>query len=632
MMHGLTKSVGMIRVNRWKRPLASLLLVMVGLFTLPSALAMKLTDIKVNNGPTESRVTLSFDGKPIYAFFSLNAPERVVLDVRQSGNLSGLPLEFSGQNLLKRIRSSTPKDEQSTRLVLELTQKVKTRAVTQQSGNNYTVVITMTATDSAPVRQTQVLSQTNTPSPNAGRLTSQATNSAPAARITNSNTTSVAKNPFNNKPTVVVSRESTTTNTARPIKTASVANSDRVVVAIDAGHGGQDPGAIGQNGLKEKNVTIAIARRLEALLNSDPMFKPVLTRNGDYFISVMGRSDVARKQSANVLVSIHADAAPNRSATGASVWVLSNRRANSEMGSWLEQHEKQSELLGGAGDVLANTASDPYLSQAVLDLQFGHSQRVGYDVATKVLRELQNIGDIHKRRPEHASLGVLRSPDIPSLLVETGFISNSTEERLLGSSAYQEKIAQAIYKGLRSYFLAHPLQADPKVENRPLIETAAVDSSSSRSRVNQPDPVVSNAQSGRVSTAKTIATGKSQIHKVQRGETLSGIASQYGVSMAVLRQNNTLKNDVVWVGQRLKVPASGSAAAAVTPKAATPKTTASTKAKSNKSQPVKHQVKRGDTLSAIAARYGVSMSEIERANKIKSGNVQLGQTLTIPQS
>ncbi|WP_050115032.1 N-acetylmuramoyl-L-alanine amidase AmiB [Yersinia thracica] len=622
------------------------MLIMASLLALPSAFAAKLTDIKVNNGPTESKVTLSFDGQPVYAFFSLNSPERVVLDVRQSGNLSGLPLEFSGQNLLKRIRSSTPKDEQSTRLVLELTQKVKTRAVTQQSGNNYTVVITMTAAASAPVRQTQSLSQNNTPlnqintpSPNAGRLTSPATNAE--SRITSANTTSVAKNPFNNKPTVVVSSENITTNTARPIKTArqtntaSAANSSRVVVAIDAGHGGQDPGAIGQNGLQEKNVTIAIARRLEALLNSDPMFKPVLTRNGDYFISVMGRSDVARKQGANVLVSVHADAAPNRSATGASVWVLSNRRANSEMGNWLEQHEKQSELLGGAGDVLANTASDPYLSQAVLDLQFGHSQRVGYDVATKVLNELQRVGDIHKRRPEHASLGVLRSPDIPSLLVETGFISNSTEERLLGSSAYQEKIAQAIYKGLRSYFLAHPLQADPKVENRPLIETAAVDSSSQRSSVSQPDPVVSNIANSRGSSAaKPVAAGavtknRSQIHKVQRGETLSGIASQYGVSMAVLRQNNTLKNDVVWVGQRLKVPASGTAAAAA------PKAVA--KAKPSKSQqvkhqPVKHEVKRGDTLSAIAARYGVSMSEIERANKIKSGNVQLGQTLTIPQS
>ncbi|EKN5140619.1 N-acetylmuramoyl-L-alanine amidase AmiB [Yersinia enterocolitica] len=617
-------------------------MVIVGLFTLPAAFAAKLTDIKVNNGPTESRVTLSFDGQPVYAFFSLNSPERVVLDVRQSGNLSGLPLEFSGQNLLKRIRSSTPKDAQSTRLVLELTQKAKTRAVTQQSGNNYTVVMTMSAAASTPVRQTQSvlsqnntsLNQTNTPSPNAGRLTSQASNTNTASRVTSVNTNSVAKNPFNNKPTVVVSSESVTTNTSRPIKTSSAANSSRVVVAIDAGHGGQDPGAIGQNGLKEKNVTIAIARRLEALLNSDPMFKPVLTRNGDYFISVMGRSDVARKQGANVLVSVHADAAPNRSATGASVWVLSNRRANSEMGNWLEQHEKQSELLGGAGDVLANTASDPYLSQAVLDLQFGHSQRVGYDVATKVLNELQRVGDIHKRRPEHASLGVLRSPDIPSLLVETGFISNSTEERLLGSSAYQEKIAQAIYKGLRSYFLAHPLQADPKVENRPLIETAAVDSSSQRSGVSQPEPVVSNissnAQGGRVSAAKPVAAGavtknRSQIHKVQRGETLSGIASQYGVSMAVLRQNNTLKNDVVWVGQRLKIPASGATVAAAAPKAVA-------KAKPSKSQPVKHQVKRGDTLSAIAARYGVSMSEIERANKIKSGNVQLGQTLTIPQS
>lgn len=641
LLNCLTQINGLTQKTRWKRSFTAVMLVIVGLFTLPSVFAAKLTDIKVNNGPTESRVTLSFDGQPVYVFFSLSSPERVVFDVRQSGNLSGLPLEFSGQNLLKRIRSSTPKDAQSTRLVLELTQKAKTRAVTQQSGNNYTVVMTMSAAASAPVRQTQPtlsqnqnnvsqnnapLNQTNTPSPNAGRLTSQAA----AHRVTSANTNSVAKNPFNNKPTVVVSSESVTTNTSRPIKTSSAANSSRVVVAIDAGHGGQDPGAIGQNGLKEKNVTIAIARRLEALLNSDPMFKPVLTRNGDYFISVMGRSDVARKQGANVLVSVHADAAPNRSATGASVWVLSNRRANSEMGNWLEQHEKQSELLGGAGDVLANTASDPYLSQAVLDLQFGHSQRVGYDVATKVLNELQRVGDIHKRRPEHASLGVLRSPDIPSLLVETGFISNSTEERLLGSSAYQEKIAQAIYKGLRSYFLAHPLQADPKVENRPLIETAAVDSSSQRSGVSQPEPVVSSAQSGRASAAKPAAVdvvtkNRSQIHKVQRGETLSGIASQYGVSMAVLRQNNTLKNDVVWVGQRLKVPASGATVAATMPKTVA-------KAKSSKSQPVKHQVKRGDTLSAIAARYGVSMSEIERANKIKSGNVQLGQTLTIPQS
>ena len=248
----------------------------------------------------------------------------------------------------------------------------------------------------------------------------------------------------------------------RPASQSRPVSGDKVIIAIDAGHGGQDPGAIGPGGTREKNVTIAIARKLRTLLNDDPMFKAVLTRDGDYFISVMGRSDVARKQNANFLVSIHADAAPNRDATGASVWVLSNRRANSEMAGWLEQHEKQSELLGGAGDVLANSQADPYLSQAVLDLQFGHSQRVGYDVATNMLSQLGRIGSLHKRRPEHASLGVLRSPDIPSVLVETGFISNNGEERLLGSDAYQQQLAEAIYSGLRNYFQAHPLQSSPQ--------------------------------------------------------------------------------------------------------------------------------------------------------------------------
>ena len=237
------------------------------------------------------------------------------------------------------------------------------------------------------------------------------------------------------------------------------AGSRQIIIAIDAGHGGQDPGAIGQKGNREKDVTLSVARKLEARLRNDPMFKPVLTRSGDYFISVAGRSEVARKQSANMLVSIHADSAPNRSARGASVWVLSNRRANSELGKWLEQSEKQSELLGGAGDAL--DGADPYLSQTVLDLQFGNSQRVGYDVAVAVLSELRKVGSLHKKTPEHASLGVLRSPDIPSILVETGFISHASEEQLLISDVYQEKLAASIHAGLRNYFLAHPLQNAP---------------------------------------------------------------------------------------------------------------------------------------------------------------------------
>ncbi|WPU22648.1 N-acetylmuramoyl-L-alanine amidase AmiB [Cedecea neteri] len=404
--------------------------------------AAALSDIQVSNGENQARITFSFMGDPEYTF-SQDNKRSVALDIKQTGVIRGLPLQFSGSNLVKSISSGQPKDDQSLRLVVDLTQPGKTRAVKQQNGANYTVIFTINADAPPPPPPPPVVAK---------RVEPVAPVQAPDP----------ARNPFKPQQVTGVIGSNTVTRPAARAKNSGP--SDTVVVAIDAGHGGQDPGAIGPGGTQEKNVTISIARKLKALLNDDPMFRGVLTRDGDYFISVMGRSDVARKQNANLLVSIHADAAPNRDATGASVWVLSNRRANSEMAGWLEQHEKQSELLGGAGDVLANSQADPYLSQAVLDLQFGHSQRVGYDVATKVLAQLQRVGSLHKRRPEHASLGVLRSPDIPSLLVETGFISNSSEERLLGSDNYQQQIAQAIYEGLRNYFREHPLQSAPSNE------------------------------------------------------------------------------------------------------------------------------------------------------------------------
>jgi len=407
------------------------------------ATAASLSDIQVSNGDDQARITLSFMGDPEYAF-SQQGKRSVALDIKQTGIIQGLPLQFSGNNLVKSIRSGTPKDNQSLRLVVDLTENGKARAVKQQNGANYTVVFTIDADAPPP------------PPPPPPVVAKRVETPAVAPRPAEP-----ARNPFKNENDRVTSVTSSNTVT-RPAMRASNASGDKVIIAIDAGHGGQDPGAIGPGGTREKNITLSVARKLRTLLNSDPMFKGVLTRDGDYFISVMGRSDVARKQNANFLVSIHADAAPNRDATGASVWVLSNRRANSEMASWLEQHEKQSELLGGAGDVLANSQSDPYLSQAVLDLQFGHSQRVGYDVATKMLSQLSRIGSLHKRRPEHASLGVLRSPDIPSVLVETGFISNRSEERLLDSDDYQQQLAEAIYAGLQSYFQAHPMQSSPQ--------------------------------------------------------------------------------------------------------------------------------------------------------------------------
>lgn len=229
----------------------------------------------------------------------------------------------------------------------------------------------------------------------------------------------------------------------------------KVVIAVDAGHGGKDSGAIGQNQLYEKNVTISIAKKLTNLLNKDPNFKGVLTRSTDDFISVHERSDIARKSKANLLISIHADAAPNRNATGASIWVLSTKRADTELGRWLEQDEKQSQLLGGAGDALSDD-HDQNLSQAVLDLQFSYSQRVGYELATQVLKEMNGVIKLHKGIPEHASLGVLRSPDIPSILIEVGFITNEAEERLLASNAHQDKIVKVIYQGIKNYVKQNP--------------------------------------------------------------------------------------------------------------------------------------------------------------------------------
>ncbi|WP_272659075.1 N-acetylmuramoyl-L-alanine amidase AmiB [Providencia sp. PROV121] len=412
-----------------------LLLMIVALWLVARPVqAATLSNIQVDNSPSNAQVTLSFmDGKSDYKYFPLHSPERLVIDVKQNGEIIGLPMRVPAGDLVKVVRTSQPPDSRHKRIVLELSKAAKVQTSLKQVAGQYQVVFTLSSGQSR----------------------------APTSFNNTTQPMQVPNNAVQDKPLKMNSQAQRPAVAPAPVKTNKTMpkGAKQVVIAIDAGHGGKDPGAIGKNGYREKDVTLSVARKLYAKLEADPMFKPAMTRDGDYFISVSGRSDVARKKGANMLVSIHADSAPNSSARGASVWVLSNRRANSELGNWLEQREKQSELLGGAGDALSG--ADPYLSQAVLDLQFGHSQRVGYDVAVQVLHQLRKVGNIHKRSPEHASLGVLRSPDIPSILVETGFISNSAEEQLLKSNDYQEKVAEAIHQGLRRYFLANPLQAAP---------------------------------------------------------------------------------------------------------------------------------------------------------------------------
>lgn len=362
----------------------------------------------------------------------------------------------------------------------------------------------------------------------------------------------------------------------------------RTVIAIDAGHGGKDPGAIGKNlGIKEKDVTLSIARELKALLDADPNFRAVMTRNGDYFIQLPNRTEIARKNRANYLVSIHADSSPNsENLKGASVWVLSNRRASDELGKWLEDHEKQSELLGGAGSVLAS-ANERYLSQTVLDLQFSHSQRSGYELGRTVLRKLNGVTSLAKSSPQHASLSVLRSPDIPSILVETGFLSNATEEQKLASVGYRRQIARAIYNGLVEYrsrtpgYVPRTVFTEAKAEkNKPESKkepekkekTVAKTDNKKESKGKSNDKIAELIKKSEQKTAKSEpkpepkkeaekSASKPEIkvnpnathHVVQQDETLYSIARMYKTTPEKLSQLNNIKDNKIVVGKKLKL-------------------------------------------------------------------------------
>lgn len=334
----------------------------------------------------------------------------------------------------------------------------------------------------------------------------------------------------------------------------SLASYAKTVIAIDAGHGGKDPGAIGKNlGIKEKDITLSIAKELETLLNKDSNFKAVLTRSGDYFIPVQNRTEIARKNKADYLISIHADSSPiSKNLKGASVWVLSNRRANDELGKWLEDHEKQSELLGGAGSVLAS-ANERYLNQTVLDLQFSHSQRSGYELGKKILNSVSNVTTLMKKSPQHASLGVLRSPDIPSILVETGFLSNATEEKKLASIAYRRQIARAIYHGLVEYRKKNPEYVVPKSNSKQKAANKAEKEATKTKKNNKEIQKTEKDNSSEPEKNTQDIDLNAKYHVVKVNETLYSIARMYKTTPEKLIELNNIKNNRILVGAKLKL-------------------------------------------------------------------------------
>lgn len=226
----------------------------------------------------------------------------------------------------------------------------------------------------------------------------------------------------------------------------------QATIVIDAGHGGEDPGALGRHGSREKEVTLTIARRLKTLIDAEPNMRAILTRDGDYFLPLAERVEKARKLRADLFVSIHADSFVRRDARGSSVFALSERRATSEAARWLAKKENEADLIGGVNlDV-----KDRYLAQTLLDLSqtatIDHSLRLG----DSVLKRLGTVNTLHKGRVEQASFAVLKAPDVPSILVETAFISNPDEEKRLNDERYQEKLARAILDGIGDYIARHP--------------------------------------------------------------------------------------------------------------------------------------------------------------------------------
>jgi N-acetylmuramoyl-L-alanine amidase len=302
---------------------------------------------------------------------------------------------------------------------------------------------------------------------------------------------------------------------ALPTVKKSVANSVRrpIVIAIDAGHGGEDPGASGPGRVREKDVVLAIARETHKLFKGDRGFRPALIRKGDYYLGLKSRRDRAHEEQADLLVSIHADAFKSPKAKGTSVYALSQRGASSTFASFLAQRENSADLVGG----VSLNDKDELLAQVLYDMSMSHSLDASLGLGTRVLDEMDLISRLHRQQVEQASFAVLKSPDIPSILIETGFISNPEEARLLRTRDYQRKIARAIHKGVTSWFVEHP-PADT-----------------------------------------LLAWQKQQIKReyvIHRGDTLSEIAQRFNVSVMTLRTHNALLNNRIRVGQKLLIPAS----------------------------------------------------------------------------
>ncbi len=419
---------------------------------LSTAGVSKIKDVRIADRGDSTRIVFDLTSPAKHKVFVLSNPHRVVLDIDRcsaNGKLSSIKAKST---LLKSLRYAQ-KSPQQLRVVLDLHAAVapKSWLLAPANGKGHRLVLDL----SSKVKQ-------------------------PSA-----------------KPVLAMPA------TSRGKRDA--------IIAIDAGHGGKDPGAVGRRGTHEKAIVLSIAKRLKKLIDKERGMRAVMIRNRDTYVPLRTRISKASRLNADLFISIHADASVNRSAKGSSVYVLSQRGATSEAARILAQRENAVDKIGG----VSLDDKDKVLKSVLVDLSQTATIDASIDLAEDILYELGAIGNLLHKRVEQAGFAVLKSPDIPSVLVETAFISNPQEEQRLRTHAHQQKLAVAILKGIRRYLKDHA-QSDMLL--------------------------ASSGSAGR--------------HVIRRGETLSAIANYYQVGVGELRRANALKSDKIRVGQVLKIPAS----------------------------------------------------------------------------
>lgn len=474
--------------------------------------ATEVEDIRMWQAPDHTRLVFDLSESVSYDLFTLNNPDRIVIDLKDTQSNSPFNgLDFTGSPI-QNLRTGT-RAENTLRIVLDLNIPVEPSSFTLDPNSEFgdRLVVDLYLPDSAA---------STTPAP----------------------------------------------LVAEPRRDEK----RDIIVAISAGHGGEDPGSIGYDGrIKEKNVTLALSRALFNRLNAIPGYRPVMIREGDYYVELKKRPEIAREHRADLFVAIHADWYRNSRARGVTVYALSGDRADRENSARVAEKENGSDLLGGVGGDLALRSLDDDVALTLVSLQMAWSMEQSLLAGTRILESLDGITTIRRDKVQQASLQVLNSPDIPSILIETGYLTNPEEARKLNTSGFQDRMASAIAQGVMNYFYDAP-----------------------------PEGTLVAWQK-----ANGIVPGS---YTVRRGDSLSVIAQRFGVSLADIKTANNLRSNTIHIGQELTIP--GGAPLATT----------------------EHTIRRGETLSEIAQMYRVSIASLRQANGLRDDRILIGQTLKIP--